>query len=69
MKFFEILVKKYYYFSQVNQVLVYKVLGLDQVGRAMAGQQGAEGRRDLDLDQVGMAQATHYILSGMAFVI
>ena len=48
MKFFEILVKKYYYFSQLNKVLVYKVLGLGQVG---------------------MAQATHYILSGMAFVI
>ena len=38
MKIFEILVKKYYYFSQLNKVLVYKVLGLDQVGRAMAGQ-------------------------------
>ena len=38
MKIFEILVKKYYYFSQLNKVLVYKVLGLGQVGRAMAVQ-------------------------------
>ena len=38
MKFFEILVKKYYYFSQLNKVLVYKDLDLDQVGRAMAVQ-------------------------------